>query len=173
MGFHVITKKQETTTRLPREEIFTWLPRVPECLGCPYWWNVKERWVIFTSLARYIAHPALSSGLLLHVLAKEITSSTCSHTYFLITNFKFFKFWWFSCNLPNSPKFSPSKILYHKVDTLVEGWNIRNPLTYVVLLITHTYILHHIIMIIISDLHETVRIPQPVAMVSSALTTQL
>ena len=39
---------------------------------------------------------------------------------FLITNFqrrKFWtrKFWQFCCNTPNSPKFSPSKVLYHTV----------------------------------------------------------
>jgi len=45
---------------------------------------------------------------------------TCT-TYILITNFfgkrEFWtrKFWQFSYNLPNLPKFSPSKILYHTV----------------------------------------------------------
>jgi len=46
--------------------------------------------------------------------------------YILITNFqkrKFWtrKFWQFSYNLPNSPKFSPSKILYRMVAVEVVG----------------------------------------------------
>ena len=98
------------------------------------------------SLAHYAANLAPSSSLFMHVLAEEIpedgifklnspsgSGKGCllvgfklkyfnnaihvfAHTNTILQIFRRRKFWRFSCNSPNSPKFSPSKILYHTVD---------------------------------------------------------